>query len=80
MMVQIRFTQSARKHRVGRESARHVMEHHEPGREEATSERSARLYWVGMDERRRELEIVAIVEPDYLLVVHVMPTHYRRQR
>ena len=37
------------------------------------------LSWVGKDERGRELEIVAIDKPDCYLVIHVMPTHYRRE-
>jgi len=32
----------------------------------------------GPDDRRLELGIVAIVEPEYLLVIHVMPYRYRR--
>jgi len=38
-----------------------------------------RRVWVGPDDRGLELEIVAIVEPDYLLGVHVMPYRYRRR-
>ena len=42
--------------------------------------------WVGDDERGRQLEVIAIevqgdedLEP-VLLVIHVMPTHYRKER
>ena len=38
------------------------------------------LTWIGEDERGRELEIVALGRPDCLLVIHVMPTHYRRNK
>lgn len=38
-----------------------------------------RLVWIGPDDRGVELEIVAIVEPDYLLVIHVMPHQFRRR-
>ncbi len=37
------------------------------------------LSWVGKDERGRELEIVAIDKPGCYFVIHVMPTHYRRE-
>jgi hypothetical protein len=37
------------------------------------------LSWVADDERGRELEIVAIEKPDCYLVIHVMPTHYRKE-
>lgn len=38
----------------------------------------SRLLWIGPDDRGLSLEVVAILEPDYLLVIHVMPHHYRR--
>jgi len=37
------------------------------------------LVWVGPDARGLDLEVVAIVEPDYLLVIHVMPHQFRRR-
>lgn len=36
------------------------------------------LSWIGADERGRELEIIALDRPDCFLVIHVMPTHYRK--
>jgi hypothetical protein len=33
-----------------------------------------------MDERGLELEILAVEKPDCLLVIHVMPTQYRRPK
>ena len=38
------------------------------------------LSWIGPDERGRELEIVALEKPNCFLVIHVMPTHYRKAR
>lgn len=78
-MKLIRFTRGSRKHRVGRKSAYHVIAMTvatittEPDTGDTT------LSWVGKDERGRELEIVAIDKPDCYLVIHVMPTHYRRE-
>ena len=80
--LEIRFTQSARKHRIGRTSARHVLADTRPTPVTATSGADAWLY-VGLDERGRELEIIAVeVQPaddgqHYLLVIHVMPTQLR---
>lgn len=71
--MQIRFTQSARRHRIGKAHARYVMGAYEPTRIPADDEHSERLVWVGMDDRGLELEIVAVLETDYLLVIHVMP-------
>ena len=80
--LEIRFTRSARKHRIGRTSARHVLANTRPTPVTATSGADAWLY-VGRDERGRELEIIAVeVQPadagrPYLLVIHVMPTQLR---
>ena len=76
---------SARKHRIGRPSARHVLATAEPTAVTTTSGANAWLY-VGPDERGRELEIIALeVHPadggqSYLLVIHVMPTQLRGDR
>ena len=77
---EIRFTQSARKHRIGRASARYVLATTDPTPVTTSSGADAWLY-VGPDERGRELEIVALEVADagqpYLLVIHVMPTQLR---
>jgi hypothetical protein len=78
----IRFTQSARRHRIGRASARHVLATTAPTPVSTSSGANAWLY-IGPDERGRELEIIALeVQPTdavqpYLLVIHVMPTQLR---
>ena len=77
---EIRFTQSARRHRIGRASARHVLATTNPTPVTTSSGATAWLY-VGPDERGRELEIVALevagARQPYLLVIHVMPTQLR---
>jgi len=84
-VLEIRFTKAARRHRVGRTSVRFVMARTSPTGV-ATSHGSPGWLWVGPDERGRELEIVAVEvqgarDPDpVMLVLHVMPTHYRRER
>ena len=78
--MQIRFTQSARKHRIGKAHAFHVMERHIPIRDRAEDGSGDRLVWIGEDDRGLELEIVAIELPEYLLVIHVMATDLRRRK
>ncbi|MGJ3507766.1 hypothetical protein [Enemella sp. A6] len=75
----LRFTQAARKHRVGRASARHAMANTIP--EPITTSRGDQGWlYIGADERGRELEIIAVELADGdLLVVHVMPTAHRRK-
>ncbi len=44
----------------------------------ARSEAGDRLVFIGRDDRGVELEVIAVQMPQYLLVLHVMPTRYRR--
>lgn len=79
----LRWTQSARRHHIGRASARHVMNTVQPTRTTTLGGAQAWV-WVGADERGRELEIIAIdVDPDtdqhYRLVIHVMPTQLKER-
>jgi hypothetical protein len=39
-----------------------------------------RLCYLGKDNRGRELEIIVVLLPEYLLVIHAMPTALRRNR
>lgn len=81
MGVRIKFTQSARKHRIGRAHALHVVNNNEPVViTPAHAEAQERRTWIGADDRGVELEIIGVVLPEYLLIIHVMPTQYRRTR
>lgn len=79
---EVRWTRGARKHGIGRGSARHVIRTIEhvavpPG----PGESDPRWWWVGDDERGRGLEVVAVDLPDgRLLVIHVFPTAFRLPR
>lgn len=77
--MKLKFTQSTRRHRVGRGSARYVIEHSEPVHvTPATEAEPEWRTWIAEDERGRELEIIAGVFTEYLLVIHVFPTALRR--
>lgn len=78
LFVRVKFTQSTRKHRVGRAHVFHVLENVEPRVTPATEHAAERREWIGPDDRGVELEIIGVVEPDYLLIIHVMPLHFRR--
>lgn len=73
----LRWFQSARRHRVGRAHALHVMTTNDPTVVPATASYDERLVWIGVDDRGIELEIVALVLPDAVVVIHVMPTALR---
>ena len=76
--MEIRFTQSARKHRIGKARAIFVMEHYSPTHVFGERDEEDQRVWIGEDDGGLELEIVALVLVDYLLVTHVMPTRFRR--
>ena len=78
--MEIRFTQSARKHRIGRAHAIYVMENYSFALIKSDNEDKVQRVWVASDDRGLELEIVAVVFKDYLLVTHVMPTDLRRRK
>ena len=74
----LRWFQSARRHRIGRAHALHVMMTTEPLLVPAEDHADERLIWIGVDDRGIELEIVALVLADAFVVIHVMPTALRR--
>ena len=82
--MEIKFTQAARRHRIGRASVRWVMAQHYPT-ETTTNDGDAAWRWTGPDERGRELEVIAVevqgeqdAEP-VLLVIHVVPSYRRKE-
>ncbi len=77
----IKFAPSARRHRIGNARALYVIDSFEPVVTAATPWADEKWMWVGADDRGLELEIVAVVpEPTTLLVIHVMPYGFRRNR
>ncbi len=84
MEVELRFTQAARRHRVGRASVRWMLARTSPAAT-TTKDGSQAWLWVGPDERGRELEVIAVevqgsqdLDP-VLLVIHVMPTQFTKE-
>jgi hypothetical protein len=79
--MHIKFTQSARRHRIGKAHALFVIKHYSPLINIGEGEDGeVQKIWIGEDERGLELEITAIVLADYLLVTHVMPTDLRKRK
>lgn len=74
----VRWFRSARKHRIGKAHALHVMNAVEPEAVPAQGDLDARLEWVGIDDRGVELEILALDLAEAIIVIHVMPTALRR--
>lgn len=74
----MRFARSATRHRVSKESIRHVVEHHiarfeEPPPAASPGAHSVRLVLLGDDARGHALEVMAVQLADGdLLVIHAM--------
>ena len=79
MMKNIRFTSDARKHKIGAAHARFVVENNVAERTPGQNEFEHRLFWTGIDDRGLELEIVGVEFEDEILIIHVMPTNFRRR-
>jgi hypothetical protein len=77
--VRVLWARSARRHRVGRGSAKHVVQTAIPS-VHLESGRDPQLWWVGPDERGRVLEVMAVWQEDLLLFVHVMPMALRERK
>lgn len=73
----IRFSRSARRHKIGKTHGYHVMAHHRPVVVTDPQTGQETMTWIAEDSRGRELEIVAVETADCFLVIHVMPTSLR---
>lgn len=77
----IKFSKSARKHRIAKGRAQEVMASTK-GVESVREDGSTEVRWVGTDSRGLELEVVGILKIDrnsgdtMLLVIHAMPTSF----
>ena len=78
--MEIRFAQSARKHRIGKARVNFVMENSSYTVISSPDSEKIQWVWIAKDDRGLELEIVAVVLEQYLLVTHVMPTSLRRRK
>lgn len=78
--MEIRFAQSARKHRIGKARVNYVMENNSHIVISSQDGGKVQWVWIAKDDRGLELEIVAVVLEFYLLVTHVMPTSLRRRQ
>ena len=78
--MEIRFAQSARKHRIGKARVNFVMENSSYTLISSQDSEKVQWVWIAKDDRGLELEIVAVVLEQYLLITHVMPTSLRRRK
>ena len=79
MAVQWKFARSARRHGISRGRAEQAMGNAHLNLT-VHSTLDPKIVWIGVDKRGLELEVVAVVLPGRLLVIHVMPTSFRRRQ
>lgn len=79
MRVEIRFTRSARKHRIGKARAMRVISSVEPTLVPPAEKYDEQWVWTGEDDRGVELHIVGVERPDCMLIIHVQPTSFEHQ-
>jgi hypothetical protein len=78
--MHIKFTQAARKHRIGKARAIFVIENNSFFVIRSDEGNKIQYVWVAVDDREIELEIIGVVVEDYVLITHVMPTSLRRRK
>jgi len=74
--VRVKFTQSARKHKIGRAHVLAALENADDGEivPAPSGDKQTRRKWIAVDNRGVELEIMGVETLEYLLIIHVMPT------
>ena len=75
----VRIVSGARKHGVSRRRIEQALLSQTETDAIGTETTDPKIRFVGRDERGEEIEIVAVVLPGLLLIIHAMPTRYRRK-
>lgn len=76
MIYDIKFTKSARKHKIWISRALYVISNNYP----LSLDNLDEINWIGADQRGLVLEIHGFVEEDVLRIIHVMPHRFRRNK
>jgi hypothetical protein len=76
---EVHFARSARKHRIGKAHVLFVLESCEPMTVLTSDGEDQKLLWIGYDDRGLELEVIALELSECILVIHVMPSSFRRR-
>ena len=74
----IGITSGARKHGLTRRRIEEALAAHQRA-DTVLGDGDPRIHFIGRDRRGEEIDVVAIVLPALLLVIHAMPTRYRRR-
>ena len=78
LSFEVRITSGARKHGISRRRIWQVLRTHGASDTLGSSTTDPKIRFVGTDSRGEEIEIDAVVLPGLLLIIHAMPTRFRR--
>lgn len=78
MEFEVKVTSSARKHGISRTRILQVLASQTFTATVPVTGSDPKVVYIGTDERGAEIEVIAVVLPRMLLIIHAMPTHYRR--
>ena len=76
---EVRIISGARKHGLSRRRIQQALDRHGVAETILGTTTDPKIRFVGVDERGVEIEVVAVVLPSLLLVIHAMPTRYRER-
>ena len=74
---ELRIVSGARKHGLSRRRIEQALAGHVLAETTLSGSTDPKIRFVGLDERGVEIEVVAVVLPGVLLVIHAMPTRFR---
>lgn len=80
MGIEIRIVSGARKHGLTRSRIQQALNDQIASETHISGTTDPKIRFVGVDGRGEELEILAVVLPDLLLIIHAMPTRYRKKQ
>ncbi len=75
----VKITSGARKHGISRKRIEQALINQSFSATLSIAGSDPKVVYLGNDDKGMEIEIIAVVLPGLLLVIHAMPTHYRRR-
>lgn len=78
MEFEVKVASSARKHGISRSRIQQALNEQTFAATIPDTGSDPKIVHIGTDERGVEIELIAVVLPSMLLIIHAMPTHYRR--
>ncbi|NQW71896.1 MAG: hypothetical protein HQ453_04125 [Actinobacteria bacterium] len=78
-ILAVRIISGARKHGISSRRIEQALLSQTEAEAIGTKTTDPKIRFIGRDDRGEEIEMVAVVLPGLLLIIHAMPTRYRRK-